>query len=99
VRRIRLSAGFKDRDYIIEEVAEKHSKRTTVIITPKGKAISLSPLSFDEAVTDILKIGPMPKDKGPQNLGRKKGKQKSPLPEGGRGPSLAKRPPASLKKP
>lgn len=25
------------------------------------KALSLAPLSFDEAVTDILNVGPMPK--------------------------------------
>ena len=31
--------------------------------TDKGRKLSLSPLTFQEAVTDLLKVSPAPKDK------------------------------------
>jgi hypothetical protein len=80
----------------------------------KKKNISLNPLGFTEAVSDVVRVKPEPKEmteaskrardfaKGPRNnscLGHKGGKKKAQLPEGSPGPSLTKRPPASLKRP
>jgi len=50
------------------------------------RPLSLSPLSFDEAVSDLLKIGPMPKEPKPPK--KKRTAKKSAKTSGsGRGPN------------
>ena len=41
---------------------------------PKRKALSLAPLTFDEAVTDILKVKPEPKAPKKRPKAKKQGK-------------------------
>ena len=64
----------------------------------KNKKLSLSPLTFDEALTDILKIKPEPKpskgERSDRGLGGKKAYPKPQKPPSGRGgPNLGKRSP------